>query len=438
MPCEHCPHCKEQEAIAAVLAERMSQNSFEDFPNVVQELQPMEEVPPLNPCQQPVALDICNNWKEQKLHFIEGNANSGKTYLLSAMWALLKNMELNVEVISSCPFPRQSKPILKFLALPDEYIEEIDIILIDNANQITEQLMKSLSEKLKRVMSTDAPFGGKTIVLAADFGQLLPFGDFKNKSKSTLKHLTENIVAPFKKHTLVVQHQDDWSLFLDNARKSTKIAIPTTNIVKSIDELIEYTYGPLYTEPPHLHSMILTPKKNDVDLINKKVLEKIKGKELVLEALFNGKKIRSDLDLHELRLKKGSILILEEPFEGLAKGTRLFFEDYDRTHLNCRVIENNKLVDIERVNRFLAPKSPRKSFKEEQQSVKQFPVALGFASTIHTCQGRRFVNLGLFKLNQCFEHGMLYTALSRVGRFEGFRVLADDNIIENKLEPSLV
>uniref|UniRef100_A0A1I7USS3 ATP-dependent DNA helicase n=1 Tax=Caenorhabditis tropicalis TaxID=1561998 RepID=A0A1I7USS3_9PELO len=431
MPCEFCPHCREQAQVDAALAAQVPQN--DDLPVVAAPPAPNHIVPTLNGSQQPIAFDICNNWRTDKLHFIEGNSNSGKTYLLHAIWCLFKNMPINVEVISQSSFPVPAKNMLKFLALTDNLIEEIDVILIDSGNQIMEQHMKSLCEKLKRVMGNDTPFGGKTIIVVADFGQLLPFspGNRNPRVGESLRHLTRNMVAPFKHHVLPVG-TDDWALLLDTVRKSPRVTFPAGVMVAHLDELISFCFGPLQGEPPIQTSIILTPKKEGTEVINRRVLEKMRGRIQILEAQFNDRVIRSDLELHQLRLKKNCILVLEEPCEGLPKGTRLTFHEATRSHLCCTDIATNLSVDLPRVNRYLGPQ------RTEQQLVKQFPVSVNFGATIHASEGRKFEKVGIYKAGQVFEHGMLYTAVSRAESLEGLRVHSDEQVIVNKLEMSLI
>lgn len=126
-------------------------------------------------------------------------------------------------------------------------------------------------------------------------------------------------------------------------------------------------------------------------------------------------------------------MILEEKFEDLAKGTRLLFQEHTRTHLNCKVLDGQRKgeeVDIERVERKIGA-----NMQESQQWVRQFPVTLAFAMTIHAAQGRRFDRVGCYKLDECFEHGMTYTALSRS---KDFRVLTSDSVILNKIDFKLL
>ncbi len=45
---------------------------------------------------------------------------------------------------------------------------------------------------------------------------------------------------------------------------------------------------------------------------------------------------------------------------------------------------------------------------------KQFPIALAYAASLHSCQGLTLTRVGLELNIPCFTHGQLYTALSRV------------------------
>ena len=58
----------------------------------------------------------------------------------------------------------------------------------------------------------------------------------------------------------------------------------------------------------------------------------------------------------------------------------------------------------------------------------QFPLQLAFAMTIHKSQGSTFEKIGLDLRSECFAHGQLYVALSRVRSFDGLSIrLSDDN-----------
>lgn len=61
----------------------------------------------------------------------------------------------------------------------------------------------------------------------------------------------------------------------------------------------------------------------------------------------------------------------------------------------------------------------------------QFPVQVCFAMTINKAQGQTFKRVGIDLSSQCFSHGQLYVAISRVGQSKDVYVMAKDNTVKN-------
>lgn len=61
----------------------------------------------------------------------------------------------------------------------------------------------------------------------------------------------------------------------------------------------------------------------------------------------------------------------------------------------------------------------------------QFPVRLAFAMTINKAQGQSMQICGLDLENQCFSHGQLYVACSRVGKPSDLFILAPGGQTKN-------
>ena len=117
---------------------------------------------------------------------------------------------------------------------------------------------------------------------------------------------------------------------------------------------------------------------------------------------------------HELILKKGMPLIILRNinlFAGLANGTRVILLKAYKYSLLCTIMSNQpKDVLIPRIALNIPIESSSVPFVR-----KQFPVSCSFAMTINKSIGATFNNEGLCMcFHQCWTHGQLYLAMSRV------------------------
>ena len=65
----------------------------------------------------------------------------------------------------------------------------------------------------------------------------------------------------------------------------------------------------------------------------------------------------------------------------------------------------------------------------------QFPIRLAFAMTINKAQGQSLQVCGLNLENDCFSHGQLYVACSRVGKPSNLYIYAENGQTKNVVNP---
>jgi ATP-dependent DNA helicase PIF1 len=142
-----------------------------------------------------------------------------------------------------------------------------------------------------------------------------------------------------------------------------------------------------------------------------KVLEEDEAVEYPVEFL-NSVEL-SGLPSHELLLKVGIPVMLLRNLDPptLCNGTRLCIKN-----LWPNVIEATVLTGCARGEHVFIPRIPLISddlaFTFQRL---QFPVRPAFAMTINKAQGQSLMVAGVNLENQCFSHGQLYVACSRVG-----------------------
>ena len=177
---------------------------------------------------------------------------------------------------------------------------------------------------------------------------------------------------------------------------------------------------------------ILAPTNKQVNEINNMITDSFPGRPHVLTSSdeltnpsdlsrFNIEYLNSldppGLPAHRLFIKPGMPLMLMRnlnPKKGLCNGTRLIFDKVHRNNLlECSIAGgefNKRKVLIPRIT--LRPKDREFAF---EWSRRQFPVRVCFAMTINKSQGQTLQNVGIWLNDNCFAHGQLYVAVSRVG-----------------------
>ena len=138
-----------------------------------------------------------------------------------------------------------------------------------------------------------------------------------------------------------------------------------------------------------------------------------------------------DIPLNELELKLNTTVMLLRNLkikEGLCNGTRLRIMNMKENVIQCKILTGDKAGNI-----VLIPRITISSNKSRKQPFilyrHQFPIKLCFAMTINKSQGQTFENIGIDLTLQCFNHGQLYVAMSRVKRKNAIKIkLTEDNI----------
>ena len=335
------------------------------------------------------------------------------------------------------------------------------LLLIDESTMLDRFQLEALDRSLRDIMGNDKiPFGGKILILAGDFRQCLPVvpganraGIVKqciNQSKLwkhfTIYKLSENLRVRAS-GDLVLEEFDKWTLSVGNGLESDgRVQIPKAMITEIIPSTKE---NPKSEENamkrfcrkifPDLESnikipgwlegrAILAPTNNEVDSLNMIIQDMLSQKGIILQSAdslenpedcfrFNTEYLNTlkpnGFPQHILKLKPGMpLMILRNinPREGLCNGTRVIFDKcIDNKLLQCRIVENNRVVLIPRIT--FIPKMNEYPFEWQR---RQFPVRPAFAMTINKSQGQTLRHAGVWLRGDVFSHGQLYVACSRV------------------------
>lgn len=374
--------------------------------------------------------------KSKRNVFLTGSPGTGKTFLLNKLINYLKGKKIKTAITASTGIAAthiEGKTIHSWagIGLSQEMTEEkikknikkkylrkaireAEVLIIDEVSMLDSKRFDLINKVCRIFRNSALPFGGIKVVLAGDFFQLPPVSR-KEKAKFAFQSYTwQELNLKVCYLTTQYRHQDKVFISILNKIRSNKAGRKELKLLKErLNKPIKDIDKPtkLYT-----HNF-------NVDLINRYELDRINKKEFVYNMNSVGSKKlvnflrKSCLAPQKLRLKKGAIVMfVKNNFEkGYVNGTLgkivNFKGDFPivRTRLGAEIKVKPAKWNLEEEDEILA-------------SIKQFPLRLAWAITVHKSQGMS-LDVAEIDLSKSFEYGMGYVALSRVKSLEGIRLM---------------
>ena len=221
-----------------------------------------------------------------------------------------------------------------------------------------------------------------------------------------------------------------------NKIRNGNISFPDLNIINQR----------VTTEPIPESHIILTTTNSVAQSINQTKLNNIKGKEFSYlgstEGIFPTEDRYLPVEM-DLKLKKGArVLFVKNDREGKwVNGTLGEVEKLGKDKIQVRLDESNTVVNVEIEEWDNIEYGPDKDTEEIREIVigklKQYPLKLAWAITIHKSQGMSFDKVCLDFTRSPFTHGQTYVALSRARKLEGLlltkRIFPNDILIDERI-----
>jgi len=338
---------------------------------------------------------------------------------------------------------------LCFMEIHEEWVDEAGCTSFDaikqhkiHAFRIFRSFLHLIAEAVTRtfqdIHGSDALFGGLPVVFGGDFQQILPVIEKGSRpdivgaclqrchiwSSLQVLHLHQNM-----RLNVGVEEEKNfaqWQLDVGHGKHTDDLCnIKLLDSMKleenTTEALIQHIYPGLSTLPldPPLHQyfsdrMILSSRNDDVDELNKAMLDAFSGEE---QTFFSQDSVANDhpdegelmypaeylngincsgLPLAKLQLKIGCpVMVLRNlnPAEGVCNGTRGIVK-----RMSPRVIEIELISEEHRGKRIFIPRiihTPSQSQVPFKLERKQFPLKLCFAMTINKSQGQSVTHVGL-------------------------------------------
>lgn len=349
-----------------------------------------------------------------------------------------------------------------------EVLKKCKLIVWDECTMSHKRALEALDRTMKDLRNNRRLFGGALILLSGDFRQTLPVipqstptdqlnaclkKSFLWPSVKTLQLTTNMRVAIqndptaeiFSKQLLSI---GDGQVPVDGFTGKINFPPHFCQFVPSKDALIDAIFPSIttnYNDHAWLSERaILAAKNRDVDALNSVIQERIPGAirtytsfdtvtnpddatNFPIEFL-NSLEI-AGLPPHRLNVKVGSIVILLRNLNApkLCNGTRLVIHQLKDNVVHAKILNGTFIGEEVLIPRIpMIPTDLPFDFKRIQ-----FPLRLAFTMTINKAKGQTLSACGLDLETDCFSHGQLYVACSRVGKPSALHIYAPHHQTKN-------
>ena len=293
-----------------------------------------------------------------------------------------------------------------------------DILVLDEVSMIAPDLMDAMDILARRARKNDAPFGGIQIVAIGDLFQLPPVITRDARQYYTAEYDQERAYffdshvygrADFVRFNFdLVYRQNDKELLekLNALRNGNASSIGFFNTCRITDDA------------RRANSVLITPFRAVAERINAERLGQIAAEPINYVGELSGNFAERDVPAPmNLELKVGALVVFVKNGDRWHNGSMGIVQKLGAREIIVQLLNRERDVVTVKPDKWQKIEYVRdendRLVENETGAYKQFPLALGYAMTIHRAQGKTLDSVVVDISRGAFEHGQTYVALSR-------------------------
>jgi ATP-dependent DNA helicase PIF1 len=303
-----------------------------------------------------------------------------------------------------------------------------DVLIIDEISMLSADVLEKIDAVARKIRKKPKlPFGGIQVVFIGDFFQLPPVEPNKKVTYAFETKVWKECINHTVELTQQMRQSDERFINMLKEVRNGNVSSKTADAFRSrIITDVKTLCTNNGIEPTILHT-----HRMDVESENQKRLMELPGPLMEYDATFysdNTPKGNRELEFlkkstlapHRLQLKVGAQVMLLRNLDvesGLANGSRGVVTEL--TYSYVKVMFKNG-IELPINKHSWARENKRQHIRA---SLRQYPLALAYALTIHKSQGLTLDYMAT-SIHKAFTTGQAYVALSRARTFEGLYLLS--------------
>jgi len=393
--------------------------------------------------------------------FLTGNAGTGKTTLLKQFREKTNKKVVLLAPTGIAAFNLNGQTIHSFFHFPPRIItpqvisaihnnsriyKSLDVIVIDEVSMVRADVLEGIDIFMRQHgRYSTRPFGGVQIILAGDPYQLPPVVTFEEEPIISKFYETPYFFSAkaydqgdFQQIELTEIHRQHDEKFIKLLNLIRHGEVDMQDLKPINDNLIEapYTYS-------KTKGVTLSTTNNVANSINQNQLSKLSGPEYEFQADIINKfpKEKNTTVPRELLLRKGARVMTLKNSENFKNGDTGIVTKLDKKNIFIKLDSSGEKFVLlrekwENIRYKVDPDS--NSIKVEViGELRQFPLRLAWAITVHKSQGMTFDRVNIDYTRSPFVGGQTYVAISRCRSLEGLTVTKqlhpNDVFIDNRI-----